>query len=293
MRSPFSFSSALAAFATLSVVTACSYDFDRFVPLETTGTSTTASGDGAGAGGSRTGASGGAAGSSAGGAAGTSGAGAGGSAGAADMDAAVDSRPMNDGGTGADSDVADRANEAAIDVIADARPGEPDVSNDVAAESAPPDAGCVGDACGACPPPADCSCETYNGHTYRFCTMGGQWGESESQCATAGMRLARVDDAPENGFIRTTADAHGMGEVWIGIEDPTNTFHWQWPDGTEFWNGSASGGPVGGLYNNWGANKPSGNSNRDCASMLTSAFAGTWSDRSCTSVLPYVCERYP
>src|SRR5205823_11971117 len=139
---------------------------------------------------------------------------------------------------------------------------------------------------------------SFNGHVYRFCSttpttpMGRSWVDAESQCAQAGMRLARVDDALENGFIRATGDAHGMAEIWIGIQDPTTTQHWQWPDGTQSWSGAASGMPVGGLYANWAVSKPTGNSQRSCGSMLGSVSAGGWQDRSCTSLLPYVCELY-
>jgi hypothetical protein len=157
-----------------------------------------------------------------------------------------------------------------------------DVLGDASLEVAP-EAGCADS--------AECSCSSRGGHDYRFCTATRSWTDSEAQCQAAGMFLSRVDDAVENAWIRSSADARGMGELWIGVEDPTQTLHWQWPDGTEFWSGTNAGGAVGGLYSSWYMNSPSGNPNRNCGSMLSGVYAGQWSDRSCASLLAYVCER--
>jgi hypothetical protein len=162
---------------------------------------------------------------------------------------------------------------------------------DVAVDRAVGDA-CVGIACGPCTNTTECSCESHNGHNYRFCTTARSWNDAEIQCAIATMRLARVDDLLENAWIRSTADAHAFAETWIGVEDPMKTLNWQWPDGTQFWTGGASGSAVGGLYNAWNPGSPTGNSVRNCASMMSSASSGQWQDRSCTSQLPYVCEFY-
>jgi hypothetical protein len=127
---------------------------------------------------------------------------------------------------------------------------------------------------------------------YRFCSTLRMWSDAQMQCALASMRLARVDDLFENAWIRSTADAFGLADAWIGIEDPSKTLHWQWPDGTQFWTGDSTGGPVGGLYSDWASGRPTGMSSRNCANMMSSASSGQWLDRSCTSLLAYVCELY-
>jgi hypothetical protein len=164
----------------------------------------------------------------------------------------------------------------------DAREAPDDASRDAADSS-------VGDA--SCTSTVECSCASYNGHVYRFCTTARNWSDAQTQCAIATMRLARVDDLLENAWIRSTADSLSLGETWIGIEDPMKTLNWQWPDGTVFWTGAANGSAVGGLFNLWASGRPVGGV-RNCASMLGSASSGQWSDRSCTSLLPYVCELY-
>jgi hypothetical protein len=81
--------------------------------------------------------------------------------------------------------------------------------------------------------------------------------------------------------------------MWLGAEDPTNTSTWQWPDGAVFWTGvDGVGGPVGGLYSNWNAMHPSGTLIRACGGIIAGTYAGQWDDRSCTSMLAYVCEVY-
>jgi hypothetical protein len=176
----------------------------------------------------------------------------------------------------------------AIDAAVEPGPTKEDGSS--ADSDATTDA-CAQETCEGCIPSQECSCASHNGNLYRFCVTARSWSDSETQCMIASMHLTRIDDLLENAWIRSTADAHAMGEIWIGIEDPTKTLQWQWPDGTRFWTGGAAGSAVGGLYNNWAPTNPSGNSVRNCASMLSTSSA-QWSDRSCTSQLPYVCELY-
>jgi hypothetical protein len=150
------------------------------------------------------------------------------------------------------------------------------------------DAGCLLDNCTLCLPSVACTCESFGGHAYRFCSLGQNWNAAESECNAAGMQLVRVDDGVENSWIRATADRRAMTYLWLGATAPAGDAHWQWSDGTEFYNG----GPVGGLFDNWAPGKPTGTSIRACGGMIPDAVGGQWDDRSCTAVYPYVCERY-
>src|SRR6266536_2060121 len=147
---------------------------------------------------------------------------------------------------------------------------------DDGASPAPTDGGCIGESCTPCTRTAECSCATYGGHTYRFCSIGRTWTDAEAQCELAGMRLTRIDGALENAWIRSTADGFGIGYLWLGAEDPTLTSQWQWPDGTVFWIGAANGVPVAGLYNDWNASHPTGTTARTCAGMLAGQYASQW-----------------
>jgi len=160
-----------------------------------------------------------------------------------------------------------------------------------AVDVTPAEGGCSTDACTVCTSDAECRCASF-AHAYRFCSVARTWADAESRCETAGMRLARVDDAAENAWIRASADGLGIGYAWLGMADPTHTSVWQWVDGTIFWMGDETGGPVGGLYENWNAAHPTGTTIRACGGLLSGQYAGEWDDRSCSSVLAYVCEAY-
>jgi hypothetical protein len=165
-------------------------------------------------------------------------------------------------------------------------------NEDGAAEVGSIEAGCSGDACNGCMPNAECSCALYGGHTYWFCTALRNWGDAESQCEAGGMRLARIDDAAENDWVRSSADGVAIAYAWLGIEDPNHTSSWQWVDGTIFWMGDQTGAAVGGLYSDWNAAHPTGAAVRACGGLLSGQYRGQWDDRSCTSLLAYVCEAY-
>jgi hypothetical protein len=157
------------------------------------------------------------------------------------------------------------------------------------------DADAGGDAIASMPPPmcsgsAECSCASFGGHDYRFCTTLRIWSDAETQCTNAGMQLARVDAADENAWIRVTADTLTTAFVWLGAEDPSQTSHWQWADGTLFWVGTTAGAPVGGLYTNWLALHPTGNAVRSCGGMRPTIDNAQWADVSCTSTVAYVCK---
>jgi hypothetical protein len=115
---------------------------------------------------------------------------------------------------------------------------------------------------------------------------------AEAACEIVGMRLARVVDDAENSWIRATGDALAIGYMWLGAEDPTGTSTWQWPDGAVFWIGGTAGSPVGGLYSNWNAMHPSATAIRGCGGIIAGMFAGEWDDRSCSSMLAYLCKAY-
>jgi hypothetical protein len=330
MSSATPYSRVVVRYAALALLVSCSYDLDRFARSGAGGASTTAagshvtgpgaSGGVAGSGGresttgstagSNGGATAGSTGGSGGGAtagtagggatagtaggggatAGTAGGGSGGAVGvgggagtssagaggAVDAGSPEDSAPNDGGSIMGDEDVRDAAVEA--------------TSSGDATDSRAVDA-CMPNDCGTCTNTVECTCASYNGHVYRFCSTARSFSDAQLQCAVASMRLARVDDLFENAWIRSRADTLTIGEAWIGIHDPSRTQSWQWTDGTVFWMGDSSGSAVGGLFNAWSSGHPTG-TNRNCASMMTSASSGQWFDRSCTSLLPYVCELY-
>jgi hypothetical protein len=66
---------------------------------------------------------------------------------------------------------------------------------------------------------------------------------------------------------------------------------WRWRDGTIFWQGNSSGGPVDGLYSNWVGTEPNeglGQGSEDCLALEAGA---TWNDAPCNQARHFVCQR--
>jgi hypothetical protein len=58
--------------------------------------------------------------------------------------------------------------------------------------------------------------------------------------------------------------------------------------GSAPWQGGPGGAAPMGLFANWSNGSPRNNGSRDCAGMFDD---GTWEDRSCGNVQPFICER--
>jgi hypothetical protein len=142
-----------------------------------------------------------------------------------------------------------------------------------------------------CQPTAECSCEERQGHAYWFCTTALTWTQAEAHCETAGMQLVRVDSQAENDFLVDRGTASGVfdlnGFAQIGANDQAVPGEWRWVDGTQLWSGDATGSAVNGAFSNWLMGSPSVGGVKNCAGIL---LLGTWQERSCTAVVPFICE---
>jgi hypothetical protein len=136
---------------------------------------------------------------------------------------------------------------------------------------------------------AECT-PTMNGpKVYLFCTGDSNWSTAESVCAGANMRLVQLNDAAENAWVRSTADAIlGTNDFFIGASDAATEDTWVWDDGPQFWQGRSNGTAVGGLYTNWDGGEPNDDKSEDCAEMQGD---GQWNDVPCGSPQEFVCER--
>lgn len=143
----------------------------------------------------------------------------------------------------------------------------------------------------ACAADATCSCATLDGHSYWFCSNTLKWSDAEAACETQNMHLARVDSQVENDFLVSTGGPFGVfalnGFAQIGANDLNLAGEWRWVDGTLFWQGGPSGAAVDGLFSNWLASSPSSSGVQQCSGILSS---GKWQVRSCTAVVPFICE---
>jgi hypothetical protein len=125
---------------------------------------------------------------------------------------------------------------------------------------------------------------TFNGHDYLFFKQNaGGDGARFVGCPGPIYRLASINNAAENDFIRAEAVRHGGGNWWIGYTDRVteNLFKWD------------NGDPVG--YVNWNLpTEPNDyNQSEDCVWMNSST--GKWFDASCNNangspLANFVCE---
>lgn len=126
--------------------------------------------------------------------------------------------------------------------------------------------------------------------TYLFCAVGAPWTGAQATCAGQAMRLARVDDAAEDAWLRATGnEALGAVQFWLGANDRAVEDVWVWDDGAQFWQGNGGGTPIAGLYTHWDGGEPNDDDGEDCGEIRAD---GAWNDVECNDSRTYVCERY-
>lgn len=152
----------------------------------------------------------------------------------------------------------------------------------------------------------------YGGTNYELVRENITWQGAAACAVSRGGYLAEIDDASENTalfaelttnagitFSNTTApDGGGGSYVWIGGNDLATEGTWIWDgDNTgasvQFWQGTASGTAVGGLYNNWG-NEPDDFNGQDALGLSLNGWplgsAGEWNDVDETNQMYFLIE---
>ena len=140
-----------------------------------------------------------------------------------------------------------------------------------------------------------CFARTFGAHDYLFCDALVDWSTARTECEQRGMRLVRVDDAPENGWLLAnavfSASMSNREALWLGGHEPTTDGDWRWTDGAAFWSGAANGMAVGGLYTNWDSREPN-NAVGPEACLAVPLNGTTWIDYECAARAYFACERY-
>lgn len=154
----------------------------------------------------------------------------------------------------------------------------------------------------------------YNNTNYEIVKENLNWVDASACAVSRGGFLAEIDTQEEQDSIffhvnnagiigsNTVApDGGGASYLWIGGNDMNIEGDWIWDgnnDGTgaQFWQGTSSGSPVGGLYNNWG-NEPDnfGSGQNGLGFAFTNwplGVAGQWNDVDDANTLYYIIE-YP
>lgn len=141
---------------------------------------------------------------------------------------------------------------------------------------------------------SDCALFALVDHQYFACSTLRTFAEASADCAEANASLVKVDGSEETALLQSLSfPGHERG--WIGASRNA-TFDWSWADGTPFWHGDAQGMAEPGAYTYWHAGEPDNSSDtvrKEEACATFDAGLGTWLDRYCDLVLPYVCELTP
>lgn len=109
---------------------------------------------------------------------------------------------------------------------------------------------------------------------YRISSQNAAWPDALETCQSWGGSLVNIDSREEDDLLgeRMTTT------FWIAASDRVQ-------EGQMFWSGGA---PL--AFSNWTQGQPDDFQGReDC--VVKTAPAGTWNDRPCGNVFPYVCER--
>lgn len=154
---------------------------------------------------------------------------------------------------------------------------------------------------------------SYGGSNFEIVKENLNWVDASSCAVVRGGYLAEIDSQAEQDAIfnnvnlagitgsNTVApDGGGASYLWIGGNDLAIEGRWVW-DGdntgvtTQFWQGTSTGSPIGGLYNNWG-NEPDDYNGQDALGFAFTDWplgvAGQWNDVDETNTLYYIIE-YP
>jgi len=125
-----------------------------------------------------------------------------------------------------------------------------------------------------------------NGDCYALLATALNWRAARTNCRRrgSGWDLASIRSAADNEFLRQLDPE----QVWVGGSDATSEGTWVWvDDGSQFWQGEASGSAPKGAFFNWSGDEPNGSATSDCLRLRPN---GRWGDFECDELLGSVCE---
>ncbi len=161
------------------------------------------------------------------------------------------------------------------------------------------------------PSPSNIYSFTINKVNYEIVREKLNWANAAACAVTRGGKLVEINSKTEQDSLfyyvnkagivaaNTTApDGGGASYLWIGGNDLAIEGNWVWNGdnngtSTQFWQGDASGSPVGGRYNNWG-NEPDNYNDQDGLGFAFTNWplgvAGQWNDISVSNLLYFIVE---
>jgi uncharacterized protein (TIGR03067 family) len=135
------------------------------------------------------------------------------------------------------------------------------------------------------PPETQRQAAQFGNRFYKIVIESVSWREAKERCELLGGRLAIIDTAEKEIFLKQLVVQSGiifdqMDGIWIGATDEGKEGDWKWVDGTSV------------TYADWLQNQPNNKANAEHYAML-SVSAGGWTDQpneSTQHTTYFVCE---
>nr|XP_034984554.1 lithostathine-like [Zootoca vivipara] len=128
-----------------------------------------------------------------------------------------------------------------------------------------------------CPPGA----VFYKKYCYEYFSSNLMWIDADVRCQRRhGSQLASILSASEANVVYSYLQNYGSSTIWIGLVAArgSSNMNWEWSDGSDFyqplWDGRSISTSI---------------SSSECVSLSPSGST-KWTQRSCTTSLPFLCK---
>jgi hypothetical protein len=111
---------------------------------------------------------------------------------------------------------------------------------------------------------------------------------TRAACEALGMRVVRIASGAEHTYLRQRTQQEGFAKFHLGATDGAPEGTWVWDDGTAFWQGVATGTPIGGEFSAWAAGEPNAFVATENCSEVQSLPG--WNDCTCDQTKAFVCK---
>jgi len=125
--------------------------------------------------------------------------------------------------------------------------------------------------------------DTQTGTCYLYFNQLVSWNDAAIACTALGGHLAVPTSLAENNLVLPLpTDLLNSPDIWLGGSDLVSEMNWTWVSGEPF------------VFDNWRTGEPndgaSDTSAEDCMVLEADTLEGTWDDRPCGRLYPYLCE---
>lgn len=132
-----------------------------------------------------------------------------------------------------------------------------------------------------------------NGKCYYYSGDGVavDWNTARQTCQARGTGWDLAEARTELDHDELSHHVFGSAVTWVGASDGSSDNVWRWlSDGSEFWNGLATGTAPGGVFTRWDSTQPDDTDTGVRCMRYRKQTTWVWSDAACTEVHAYACQ---